>query len=296
MLKNTVFKILQDFKLLKLSIFISLLFATNASTQNTAYHWMEEYDSTNSITKQLNIPQNYIRIQNEPGGFAEWLHNLPIRTDDSLVHLYNGKLKRNQDAQHSILDIDVGDKNLQQCADAVIRLRAEYLYSKTLYDNISFNFTSGDAAKYSEWIKGYRPAVNGNNVVWNKSAQPDSSYIGFRRYLQTVFTYAGSYSLSREMKKVSIRDIQIGDIFIQGGFPGHAVIVVDIAVNVDTNTKVFLLAQSYMPAQEIHILKNSIDSSLSPWYEIPEDCILITPEWEFEVTDLMRFLTLYPVR
>ena len=64
-----------------------------------------------------------------------------------------------------------------------------------------------------------------------------------------VFSYAGTASLSRELAPVNYQDMKIGDVFIQGGHPGHAVIVVDIAVHPKTKKKVFLLAQSYMPAQ-----------------------------------------------
>ena len=60
--------------------------------------------------------------------------------------------------------------------------------------------------------------------------------------------------------------MRIGDVFIIGGSPGHAVIVVDMAVNPETHEKVFLLAQSYMPAQQIQLLKNNNDPDLSPWY------------------------------
>ena len=45
--------------------------------------------------------------------------------------------------------------------------------------------------------------------------------------------------------------MQIGDVLIQGGSPGHAVIVVDMAENPATGEKLYLLAQSYMPAQDI---------------------------------------------
>ncbi len=39
-------------------------------------------------------------------------------------------------------------------------------------------------------------------------------------------------------------------------------------VNPETRKKVYLLAQSYMPAQQIHILVNPANSLLSPWYEL----------------------------
>ena len=81
----------------------------------------------------------------------------------------------------------------------------------------------------SKWIEGFRPKVNGNKVEWIKKVLKDSSYKNFRAYLDKVFTYAGSYSLNREMEKVEdVSRVQIGDVFIQGGFPGHAVIVIDV--------------------------------------------------------------------
>jgi hypothetical protein len=81
--------------------------------------------------------------------------------------------------------------------------------------------------------------------------------------------------------------MQIGDVFIKAGRPGHAVIVVDMAEC--EGDKVFLLAQSFMPAQEVHILKNLQDSELSPWYDLDLEDDLQTPEWTFELQALRRF-------
>lgn len=77
----------------------------------------------------------------------------------------------------------------------------------------------------------------------------------------------------------------------QGGHPGHAVIVVDMAVHPKTKKKVFLLAQSYMPAQHIHILTNPVNRKKSPWYELSDsdDGKVYTPEWIFNKKDLKQF-------
>lgn len=104
-----------------------------------------------------------------------------------------------------------------------------------------------------------------------------------------VFTYAGTYSLSRETKDVSLEDMQIGDIFIYGGNPGHCEMVIDMAENKTTGEKLFLLAQSYMPAQEIHILKNPKNGNGNPWYSTNFRDKLVTPEWEFTADQLKRF-------
>ncbi|HSP07106.1 MAG TPA: DUF4846 domain-containing protein, partial [Acidobacteriota bacterium] len=110
-----------------------------------------------------------------------------------------------------------------------------------------------------------------------------------RRYLDIVFQYAGSYSLSRELKKAEPDSLRPGDVFIHGGFPGHAVLVVDMAVRPSTGARAFLLAQSYMPAQNIHILKNPNEGEPGPWYLLHQDGKLVTPEWVFDWTQLKRF-------
>jgi hypothetical protein len=88
---------------------------------------------------------------------------------------------------------------------------------------------------------------------------------------------------------VTIQKMEIGHVFIQKGVPfGHAVVVVDMAENPTTGQKVYLLAQSYMPAQEIQVLVNPNNATLSPWYELKNES-LQTPEWDFKPTDLRRF-------
>ncbi|MFO7914630.1 MAG: DUF4846 domain-containing protein [Candidatus Krumholzibacteriales bacterium] len=240
--------------------------------------------------KRFAVPEDYLREPANSNSFASWLRRLPVKPGRPRVYLYNGRPRERQNLHAAVLDIDAGSRDLQQCADAVIRLRAEYLFSRERFDDIHFNFTSGDTAFYTDWRDGLRPEVSGGRVSWRKSAGPDSSYAGFREYLEAVFNYAGSYSLHRELVPVDHpSDMKIGDVFIQGGFPGHAVIVVDMAWNRATGEKIFLLAQSYMPAQDIHILRNIENLELSPWYSVDFGEVLKTPEWDFKRTDLMRF-------
>ena len=78
--------------------------------------------------------------------------------------------------------------------------------------------------------------------------------------------------------------------FIQKGNPyGHAVTVMDVAQKPETGEIIFMLSQSYMPAQDIHILKNSANKDISPWYQLKASGKLITPQWTFDFSDLMRF-------
>lgn len=229
--------------------------------------------------KPIPLPQN---------SFGTWLRQLPLFTNHTEVRLYDGRKKANQSAHLAVFDIDVGRRDLQQCADAVMRLRAEYLRAVNREDAIAFNFTSGDLASWQQWRQGMRPQVSGNKVFWQQKAAADNSYRNFRRYLDSVFTYAGSASLILELKAVKQPEkILPGDVFIQGGFPGHAVIVMDVVEN-EHGQRRFMLAQSYMPAQQIHLLRSPANRA-SPWYPAKNHGLLKTPEWPFKYADLHRF-------
>lgn len=274
--------------MVRLSVFsVIAFFACNPLLASPEFSW--KYDSSESISQRIEVPRGFQRVPVTKGSFAEWLRFLPVKTGRPPVMLFNGQQKGNQDAHHMVIDVDVGKLDLQQCADAIMRLRAEYLYSIRAYSQIQFSFTSGDVARYADWRAGYRPIISGNHVLFRKTRNPDSSYEAFRSYLNKVFEYAGSYSLSKEMISVNRKSLQIGDVFIQGAFPGHAVLVVDLAENPSTKQRVYLLLQSYMPAQEMHILRNPEDTGLSPWYDASVPSTLETPEWTFRAKDLKRF-------
>jgi len=240
-----------------------------------------------TIETRIKPPRAYRRVPLAPGSFGAWLRQLPLKPGRSKVLLHNRRPKANQSAHHAVIDIDTGNEDLQQCADAIIRLRAEYLFSGPCRDEIRFDFSSGHVARWKEWRRGARPTVRGAQVTWARSAAPDASYASFRRYLDTVFEYAGSASLERELLPVpDPRRIEVGDLYVEGGFPGHAVLVVDVAEN-EKGERIFLLAQSLRPAQDIHILRSF--ERISPWYRTCSRGELKLPQWTFDCGYLKRF-------
>lgn len=283
-------------KFLAIYLLAILVLVFSCKKENKSFSLLEKkvikfkiiQEEKNTIKKRFNVPSGFTRIKTKPNSFENYLQNFKLKAHNSKVHLYNGQLKGRQDVHAAILDIDVGKRDLQQCADATMRLRAEFLYKQKRYNDIHFKFTNGFNVAYSKWRNGYRIKVNGNKVSWYKTNKGSKSYQAFKKYMQLIFIYAGTLSLNKEMRSVDLENMQIGDVFIQGGSPGHAIIIVDMAKNTE-NGKIFMLAQSYMPAQDIHILKNLNNLSISPWYTTDKLKILQSPEWNFTENDLKRF-------
>ncbi len=240
--------------------------------------------SGSTVQTRFDTPKGYKRKAVEENSFAAYLRNVKLKPDGTKVKYFDGQVKKEL-VYDAVVDMEIGDKNLQQCADAVMRLRGEYFYSQKLYDKISFTLTNGFKTDYTEWMKGNRVKVNGNTTAWQKTSSPSNTYKDFRNYMELVFNYAGTLSLSKSLQAKNVKDISIGDVFIRGGSPGHAVIVMDVAENSE-GKKVFLLAQSYMPAQDIQILKNPNDLILSPWYSNDIISELETPQWTFTADQL----------
>ena len=219
----------------------------------------------------------------EPGSFAEYLRKLPLKPKGYPTHWYNGIEKANRTAAYRVVDMDIDSVDLQQCADACIRLYAEYLWHGKQYGKIKFHFVSGFLADYERWAHGERIRVNGNHASWYRvNNHEDYSYKTFREYLLMVFMYAGTASLPQDMENVGSTP-SIGDVIIQPGSPGHAVMVVDKA------GEMFIVAQSYMPAQEIEILRSTEGTGC--WTIVDGDKV-ITPEWRFDLSGrakIMRF-------
>jgi hypothetical protein len=225
-----------------------------------------------SLAARFDPPPGAQRIAVADGRFGDFLRHLPLLPRGARVHLWNGALKPRQDVHAAVVDLDVPPRDLQQCADTIMRLWAEYRYGRRL--PVAFHPDPG---------------------------QPRAlTYAGhdrrsFMRWMLGVFGDAGSASLQAELPRAT-GEARPGDVLIQGGYPGHAVIVLDVAVAGD-GRRWLLLGQSYMPAQQLHVLANpaSSPSATSAWYDaaaLTSPTGLKTPEWwrPFFTRDLRRFV------
>lgn len=214
----------------------------------------------------IRLPEGFTRPEYPAGSFASWLRELALKPDKA-VYLFNGQLKKNQSAQFAVLEMPRSTTDLQQCADVLMRLRAEYLFAQKRYNEIRFT------------------DFEGRNYAWKESSNREE----FERYLANVFGWCGSASLEKQLTLVpDFTTIVPGDVLIRGGFPGHAVMVADMAVN-KKGEKIFTLVQGYQPAQDMHILVNPLKHETTPWYFIPESDTIYTPEWVFYKPQLRRW-------
>jgi hypothetical protein len=238
-------------------------------------------DAGETLESRVLTPSGYERVEVEEGSFEEFLRQYPLKPAGSKVLLYDGSEKGNQSAHVAVFALPIEDYDLQQCADSVMRMYAEYFWATEQYDRIKFHFTNGFLVEYTKWREGNRVTINGNNVSWIKSKSRDASYECFVRYLRTIFCYAGTLSMEKESEPTLLSLLKAGDVFLYGGSPGHVVMVVDECVN-EEGKKAFLLAQGYMPAQEFHLLKNDRHPS-DPWYYEEEIMFPFrTPEYTFD--------------
>ena len=236
-----------------------------------------------SLKERIGVPAGYVRTSEAEGSLGDFLRNYRLLPDGSPVLLYDGREKTN-DSAVCVFDMHLGDKDLQQCADSVIRVYAEYMRATGMEDKIAFHFVNGFLCDWTTYKNGNRILVNGNDVSWKSGSNASDSDEAFENYLETVFNYASTLSVECESEPIDIAEIRIGDIFIKGGSPGHVVMVVDTCEC--DGKKAFLLAQGYMPAQQFHVLKNKPDD---PWYYAEEVTYPFrTPEYVFDEGSLMR--------
>jgi hypothetical protein len=259
---------------------------------NTTFSSIETHSLINkdslTIKSRVNSPKGYKRVDYPEGSFEDYLRNYKLKAFGSKIVNYDDTNYFWQGGHIGILEIPVPKNGLQQCADALIRIRSEYLWDNNRKDEIGFKFTSGHYCSWTKYAEGYRPKINGNKVTFHKTANTNTSKENFYKYLNLIYMYSGTLSLYNELESVDSEDLKIGDMLIKGGSPGHIVMLADEAVN-DKGEKLFLLFQGNTPAQSVHLVKNLEDSSISPWYRLEDDAIIPISNYTFGSAKFVRF-------
>jgi len=241
-----------------------------------------------TIKSRVSVPKGYKRVNYPKGSFEDYLRSYKLKPFGSKIINYDDSEYFWQGGHIGILKIPVPKNGLQQCADALIRIRSEYLWNNNRKEEIGFKFTSGHYCSWTKYAEGYRPKINGNKVTFHKTASANSSKENFYKYLNLIYMYSGTLSLYNELKSVKAKDLQIGDMLIKGGSPGHIVMLADEVIN-DKGEKLFLLFQGNTPAQSVHLVKNLEDTSISPWYQLENDAVIPVSNYTFGSAKFARF-------
>lgn len=244
------------------------------------YPWLADQGAPKadgSLETRFPTPPGYSRVKVEAGSFAEWLRGLPMAPAGTPALSFDGKetLAGDDDYLAGVVAIDVGDADLQQSSDVIIRLQAEFLWSRGERDKISYLSATKLNMPLSRWEKGQRLIAAGPNVGWVIKGKPaEVDHAEFRKYLATIFNWANSTSLVQRSTAVADpKELLAGDFFLQSDSPNHLAVVLDIAEK-PSGERVALLGQARNPAESIHVVR---PGKATPWFSVRPPVPVLTP-------------------
>lgn len=243
-----------------------------------------------SLSSRITPPPGYTRVPVESGSFSAFVRGLPLAPKGTPVLAHDGDVVRPADDDYveAVIAIDVGNADLQQSADVIVRLHAEWLWGRGEQSKISYVASTKLELPLSRWEKGQRLVTNnGSDVFWAIQGKPkEVDYAEFRRYLDAVFNWGNSTSLAvRSRKLEKPEELVPGDFFLHSHSPGHVAIVLDVAEK-PGGERVALLGQVLNPAQSLHVLR---PGRATPWFSLrPGNPILTRYTSEFDWSELRR--------
>ncbi|MBX2798726.1 MAG: DUF4846 domain-containing protein [Myxococcales bacterium] len=236
----------------------------------TMMMWSAAFGAT--VAEVYDIPAGFEEVP--PTAFGAWLGRLELADASEPVRTHAGDVVSHR-ARVIRLPMTSGD--LQQCADSAIRLRAQWL--KETGGSISFHATSGDSIGWDRFVGGETPYAVGNGLKWRQGSSG-----AWEDYLRLVFTWAGTWSLQTYDTR-SVSEARAGDLLLQGGFPGHAVVLLRVAVREGPSPEVrVLIGEGFMPAQSFHVELGPHDG----WWTLASTGLDL-PHWRFGADSLRRW-------
>ena len=249
------------------------------------YPWPRQAERYEPLAARFPPPEGFERVPLADGSWGQWLRHLPLLPAGTPVRSQDGSLVMRGDAADLAAVVDMDVRENQECADVILRLRAEYLRRAGRADDITFRLTDGGLISWGVWRSGMRPRLEGDRLIFERIAEPDDSRARFDDFLASVFAWCGTLSLAQEGEPVGLEEIAVGDFLVAGGSPGHAVLIVDLARS-DAGELRGLILQGFMPAQTPHILAGAEPGA---WFELSADRRVEVPWGSFGWDELRRF-------
>jgi len=261
-----------------LPLIIITAFCAHASLLAQSSNYINPSGMT--VETRFKLPEGYVRIPAAGNSYAYFLRNLSMFPDGAAF-----EIEPPEGPYAGILNMRVLD-TIRQDIHLGVRLRAEYLFQRKLYDRIAFTIIT-EKIPYVPFVKGLQLTIQGKSH-FTKPPADIHRYSTFSRYLSFIFRHSDVTTILSDMRLVSIDNIMPGDMFVQTARPGYAVVVLDVARNPATGDRIFLLAKNYKQEQNVFVL---MQRGNSPWYSIkPEDDKIISPEFIFYRVNLRRFM------
>ncbi|KAA3610223.1 MAG: hypothetical protein D8M58_06660 [Calditrichaeota bacterium] len=217
-----------------------------------------------TIEEKLAPPVGYLRVKTDSNSFAAYLRNLPAINDNVLDFKNNVRIENGDSSLALVVPVSIKGNRLWQCMDIILLFQTDFLSRSNKVDKINFPLPDGTNLSWAEWKDGIRPEFSGDRFAKSVSSGKDSTAKNFQRYLNNIFSYSGTQTFYHHFSKVSLDSIKPGDFIVKKGKKGHAVLIVDVAIN-KQNEKVVLIGQGDTPACQFYLLKNKQGS---PWFKI----------------------------
>lgn len=268
--------------------------ATPAALPDRArYAWLgstgrESPPAVTTLAAAIPTPPGWERIPAPPGSFAAWLRELPLAAPGTPVKDWRGDEVYGGDDEYvkAVIAIDVGRSNLQQSADVVVRLHAEWQWSLGRRDQEYVSATK-DPLPYARYAEGKRTLAQGPHLYWVKQRDPNdvNDYDAFRDFLDAAFLWINSPALRMQSEPVAADALMPGDFFVRRDKSGHTVVVLDVVTRAN-GERLALLGQGIAPAMNPHVLRPGRGTA---WFSLRPPEPLLTPYTkEFAWEELRR--------
>ena len=212
----------------------------------------------------------YSVFTDEPDSWSEWLRLLPLAAPGTPVRNFRGEIVVPGDDEHlaAVVAIDIGSENVQQSADVILRLHAEWRW---YVNDRRMLYLSDSKAELplARWFAGERLTTTGAEPTWTRQAapKPQRDHADFRAYLDGVFTWSDGRALLAESVPLAPEKLEPGAFFLHQGAPAEVLVVLDVATS-PAGKRAMLLAQALNPAENIHVLRPNRDCV---WFHVRTD-------------------------
>ncbi|MCA9256300.1 MAG: hypothetical protein KDA33_11720, partial [Phycisphaerales bacterium] len=236
------------------------------------YAWLtrSQAEAYEALSDHIAPPDGFDRVLLPSGGFGDWLRHLPIGASTSDIQCANGKSAAQSGDSRVELTIALQPHtNFLGAAGMMVRLRAEHGWGTQSLDRIGFHFTSGQRMSWLAWRNGVRALSDESGPRFEQSGMIDESRDSFCAWIETQLQFTSFDSLLDDTRTVEDGTIAPGDLLLRQGRDGHALIVLDAAIDVEGRVAV-LLGSGANPAATFHVLRAT---EASPWFVLSDRSI-----------------------